>query len=213
MKLFFDIETTGLPEQISYDEWYTPEEVTKYANSRIIELGIIVVHNDKIIDTYNSIVKPDNFTSLEKIITDLTGITDEEILDEGKDLKQVIKEIQPLLDKVKVINSYNIKFDYNVLLSELYRCHDKKTITKLKNMKKECTLQLATRFLKRDKYLKLEHLYKMLFNHDPKQDHRAFNDAIMCKDVYYGLKEIYKNKNKNKNKDIDKNKSKLSKQT
>ena len=79
-----------------------------------------------------------------------------------EDLKQVIQEIQPLLDKVKVINSYNINFDYNVLLSELYRCHDKKTINKLKNIKKECTLQLSTRFLKRDRYLKLEHL-KNLF--------------------------------------------------
>ena len=36
MKLFFDIETTGFPEQISYDEWFTPEEVDKYKNSRII---------------------------------------------------------------------------------------------------------------------------------------------------------------------------------
>ena len=200
MKLFFDIETTGFPEQISFDDFYPPEEVDRYSNARIIELGIIIVHKNKIVDTYNSLVKPDNFLSghrcLDKIITDLTGITDEDILDEGKDLKQVIQEIQPLLDKVKVINSYNIKFDYNVLLSELYRCHDKKTITKLKNMKKECTLQLATRFLKRDRYLKLEHLYKMLFNHDPKQDHRAFNDAIMCKEVYYELKAIYKNKNK-----------------
>ena len=199
MKLFFDIETTGLPELISFDDFYPPEEVTKYANSRIIELGIVVVHKGKIIDTYNSIVKPDNFTSLDEVITRITGITDEDILDEGKDLKQVIHEIQPLLDKVKVINSYNINFDYNVLLSELYRCHDKKTIIKLKNMKKECTLQLATRFLKRDKYLKLEYLYKMLFNHDPKQDHRAFNDAIMCKEVYYGLKAI-NNKKKKKSK-------------
>ena len=143
---------------------------------------------------------PENFTSLDEVITGITGITDEDILDEGKDLKQVIQEIQPLLDKVKVINSYNINFDYNVLLSELYRCHDKNTINKLKNIKKECTLQLATKFLKRDRYLKLEYLYKMLFNHDPKQDHRAFNDAIMCKEVYYKLKEINKNKNKNKSK-------------
>ena len=198
MKLFFDIETTGLPEQISFDDFYPPEEVDRFANSRIIEIGIIVVHNDKIIDTYNSIVKPDNFTSLEKKITEITGITDEDILDEGKDLKQVIHEIQPLLDKVKVINSYNINFDYNVLLSELYRLHDKKTIDKLKNMTKECTMQLSKKFLKRERYLKLEYLYKMLFNHDPKQDHRAFNDAIMCKEVYYKLKEINKNKKKDK---------------
>ena len=33
-----------------------------------------------------------------------------------------------------------------------------------------------------------------LFKNDPKQDHRAFNDAILCKDVYYKLKEITKNR-------------------
>ena len=82
----------------------------------------------------------------------------------------------------------------NIVLQNLYAdvCY------KLKNMTKECTMQLSQKYLKRDRYLKLEYLYKMLFNHDPKQDHRAFNDAIMCKEVYYGLKEIYKNKNKAK---------------
>ena len=55
-----------------------------------------------------------------------------------------------------------------------------------------------------------EKYYKELFKVDPKQDHRAFNDAILCKDVYYKLKEVYK-ENKKKNKKNKKNKKRLTK--
>ena len=80
MKLFFDLETTGLPKQISFDKWYPPEEIDKYNSSRIIEIGIILVDkNEKIKETYNAIIKPDTFTKLEPIITKITGITDSEI--------------------------------------------------------------------------------------------------------------------------------------
>ena len=189
MKSFFDIETTGLPEKNGFNLLYPPEEVDRYAKSRIIEIGIVVVDRDKIVKTYNSIIKPDNFTSLEPIITKLTGITDEMILKEGKSMVDVIKEIKSIFKKVHAINSYNINFDYNILMSELYRLNDKETIKILKNVKKECTMRIAKKFYRRENYLKLEVLYKKLFNIDPKQDHRALGDAILCKEAYYELKD------------------------
>ena len=88
MKLFFDIEATGLPETIAYGKWYPPELIQKYDTSRVIEIGIILVKNGKTIETYNSIIKPDNFTKLDKKITELTGITDDMIMNEGKDMKK-----------------------------------------------------------------------------------------------------------------------------
>ena len=190
MKLFFDLETTGLPLQKAFDVWYPPEELDKYDKSRIIEIGIIVVDKEKIIYTLNSLIKPDNFKKLEPIITKITGITDDDILKEGKDLNEIFKVIKEIFEKfpIKVINSYNINFDYNVLLSEAYRIHDNELINTIKNVKKECTLQIATKYFKMDKYPKLERVYKMLFNVDPKQDHRAFGDAILCKEVYYKIK-------------------------
>ena len=183
MKLFFDLETTGLPLQKEFDIWYHPEELDKYESSRIIEIGIIIVHKEKIIYTFNSLIKPDNFKKLEPIITKITGITDDDLLKEGKDLNEIFKVLKDIFQKfpIKVINSYNINFDYNVLLSELYRTHDNELIKILKNVKKECTLQIATKYFKMDKYPKLEYVYKILFKEDPKQDHRAFGDAILCK--------------------------------
>ena len=111
--------------------------------SRIIELGIILCDKGEVVETYNSIVKPDNFTKLDPFITKLTGITDEQIINEGKDLKDIFKEIEPLLDKAKILNSYNINYDYNVLLSELYRHRTKKYNKKTERKKTECTYQLS----------------------------------------------------------------------
>jgi len=200
MKLFYDLETTGLPKYVDNNIYYPPEQLDKYDTSRIIELGLVLVNNKgDIVEKYNAIIKPNNFTKLEPIITKLTGLTDQDIL-KGKDLKDVIEEIKPFFKRVSTINAYNIKFDYNVLLSEMYRIHDKEMIQILIDAKQECTFDLSKKILYIGSY-KMEKVYKELFKVDPKQDHRAFNDAILCKEVYYKLKEVYKeNKNKNKNK-------------
>ena len=200
MKLFYDLETTGFPKYIDYNIYYPPEQLDKYDTSRIIEIGLVLVNKKGVIvEKYNAIIKPNNFTKLEPIITKLTGLTDQDIL-KGKDLKDVIEEIKPFFKRVSTINAYNIKFDYNVLLSEMYRIHDKEMIQILIDAKQECTFDLSKQILYIGSY-KMEKVYKELFKVDPKQDHRAFNDAILCKEVYYKLKEVYKaNKNKNKNK-------------
>lgn len=191
MKLFFDIESTGLPKQPAYGKWFPPEEIQFYDSSRIIEIGIILVKNKKVVSTYNSIVKPDTFTTLAPKITELTGITDQKILEEGKDFCQVIKEIKPFFERATTINSFNIGFDKNVLLSELYRAHDRSFIKRLNEIQSECTFELSKKILYLESY-KLEKVYKEIFKKEAQQDHRAFNDAILCKDVYYKLKGLYK---------------------
>ena len=86
-----------------------------------------------------------------------------------------------------------MNFDKNVLLSELYRIHDREFIKIINNLQSECTFKLSKQILYMGSY-KMEHVYKELFKVDPKLDLRAFNDAILCKDVYYKLKEITKNR-------------------
>ena len=209
MKLFFDIESTGLPITKGYNNYFPPEDIDKYEGSRIIEIGVMLTDKEgNIVKVYNSIVKPDNFTKLRPVITDITGITDNDILNDGKDIKEVFEELKPIFKEASCMNSYNMNFDKNVLLSELYRIHDREFIKIIHNLEYECTMKLSRQILYIGSY-KLEHVYKELFKEDPKQDHRAFNDAILCKDVYYKLKEVYKeNKKKAKSKNKSKNKSK-----
>ena len=193
MKLFFDLETTGLPKQKSYDENYPPEELDKYESARIVEIAIILVKDGKIYKTYTSLVKPNNFTSLIPKITEITGITDTDVLNEGKDFKDVLDEIKPLLKEATVINSYNINFDVNILQSEIFRVNDIEFFEYMKTKKTECTMILAKKYFNKRHYLKLEKVYETLFKEDPKQDHRAFGDTILCKEVYYKMKDNIKN--------------------
>lgn len=189
MKLFFDLETTGLPKQISFDENYPPEELDKYDSARIIEIAIILVKDGKIHKTYTSLVKPDTFTTLNPKVTEITGITDTDVVNEGRDFKDVLEDIKPLLKEATVINSYNIKFDVNILLSEIFRVNEIDFFEYMKTKKTECTMQLSKKYFKKNYYLKLEKVYETLFKEDPKQDHRAFGDTILCKEVYYKMKE------------------------
>ena len=193
MKLFFDLETTGLPKQKSFDENFPPEELDKYDSARIIEIAIILVKDGKIYKTYTSLVKPDTFTTLNPKVTEITGITDKDVLNEGKDFKYVLEEIKPLLKEATVINSYNINFDVNILLSEIFRVNEQEFLDYMKTKKTECTMQLAKKYFHKNYYLKLEKVYETLFKEDPKQDHRAFGDTILCKEVYYKMKDNIKN--------------------
>lgn len=193
MKLFFDLETTGLPKQKNYHENFPPEDLDKYESARIVEIAIILVKNEKIYKTYTSLVKPSNFTSLSPKITEITGITDKDILSEGKNFKDVLEEIKPLLKEATVINSYNINFDVNILQSEIFRINDQEFLDYMKTKKTECTMQLAKKYFNKGYYLKLEKVYETLFKEDPKQDHRAFGDTILCKEVYYKMKDNIKN--------------------
>lgn len=192
MKLFFDLETTGLPKQKSFDENFPPEDLDKYESARIIEIAIIIVKDGKIYKTYTSLVKPSNFTTLSPKTTEITGITDKDILNEGKDFKVVLEEIKPLLKEATVINSYNINFDVNILQSEVFRINDQEFLDYMKTKKTECTMQLAKKYFNKNYYLKLEKVYETLFKEDPKQDHRAFGDTILCKEVYYKMKDNIK---------------------
>ena len=52
---------------------------------------------------------------------------------------------------------------------------------------------LAKKYFNKSHYFKLEKVYETLFKENPKQDHRAFGDTILCKEVYYKMKDNIKN--------------------
>lgn len=96
-----DIETTGLDPQID----------------DIIEIGIIKVNNNKIIDTFSSLVKP--FSPISDFISQLTGITNEKV----KDCPTIDKILPFVKDFIsdKIIIGHNINFDINFLYDNFVR--------------------------------------------------------------------------------------------
>ena len=195
MNLFIDLETTGLPKTKGFCDWYDYKELDKYDSSRIIEIGLVVTNNngDTVVE-YSSLVKPENFISLEPIITEITGITNSNINSEGKNIREVFDVLKKHLYGIDTIISYNIGFDMNVLLSELHRINDTEMIDIINNINHECAMELSKQVLKLDKFSKLCNLYKDLFRKDPKQEHRALSDTRICKDVYFELKDLQKQK-------------------
>jgi len=90
--------------------------------------------------------------------------------------------------------AHNLQFDFNVILAECYRILASGTnltarsvVDKMTSMKKVCTIQLAKDKLKRDKRIKLIHLYEELKGIKWEQQHRAEDDARVCGECYWHL--------------------------
>ena len=196
-KLFIDLETTGLPKTKGFNDWYDYTDLEKYDSSRIIEIGLILTDNEGVvIEEYSSMVKPDNFTGLKPIITQITGITDDDINSHGRPLYDVLEETRRFFEDTDtdIIISYNIGFDMNILLSELHRINQswlfKSTRTQINNKNKECAMELSKTVLNLERHKKMCDVYKLLFNVESNQDHRALSDTRICKDVYLKLKSM-----------------------
>jgi len=187
--LFIDIETIGLPNRISFSEYYSPIEITHYDSSRIIEIGYIICNNTEIIKKVDNLIKPNNFTINN---TNIHGITHEQAENEGKSISDVLDILYNDLDLVETVISHNSLFDINIILSECHRINHK-LFNKLNSKIIKCTMKLGKEFMKSEKYPKLTELYKFIFNQEIIQEHRALSDSIICKDCYYFI--IKKNEN------------------
>lgn len=100
-----DIETTGLSS--FYDE--------------IIELSAIKVRENKIINTFSTLVKPEN--KIDEFITELTGITNDMLKDAPKAKKIIQEYIDFIADDIVI--GYNVNFDINFIYDSYYNYRKK----------------------------------------------------------------------------------------
>lgn len=159
-----DIETTGLSP--IYDD--------------IIEIGAIKVINNKMVDEYNQLIKIDR--NLPKMITDLTGITDE-MLETGKMPSIVLEEFVNFIGD-DVIIGHNVNFDLGFLYN---KC--KKYLGYTLNNDYIDTLYLARKLVPNSINHKLGTLAK-LFNISYEGAHRGLKDVEITYQVYNKLREI-----------------------
>ncbi|EHJ52573.1 bifunctional DnaQ family exonuclease/ATP-dependent helicase [Streptococcus macacae] len=82
----------------------------------IIQVGIVIIENDQIVDTYQTDVNPHK--KLSKSIINLTGITDSQ-LQKAPDFSQVAAEIYHLISNC-IFVAHNVKFDANLLAEHLF---------------------------------------------------------------------------------------------
>lgn len=162
-----DIETTGLSPR----------------NDEIIEIGAIKVKENKVVDTYESLIRVNQ--SLNPFITKLTGITNE-MLQQGEDPMQVLEDFIDFTGK-EIIMGHNVNFDINFIYDKCAFYLD----TYLRNDFVD-TMRIAKKVLPNCKNYKLSTLAQM-FHIDYQNAHRGLKDVEITYEVYNKLKEYAKN--------------------
>jgi DNA polymerase III epsilon subunit-like protein len=188
--LFLDLETTGLPETISFHKYYDYKLINKYENARIISICMYIYdNNENLIEKFYSLIKPDNF---EVKNSEIHGLTQDILLKEGKEWKDIIEQIQNLIKISNLIIGHNINFDKNVLCSELYRNDFENLANILYQKETYCTMINGKNITKIQskydyKYPKLSELYKHFFHEEIKNHHNAEYDVINCAKCYFKI--------------------------
>lgn len=162
-----DIETTGLSP----------------INDDIIEIGAIKVVQNKIVDTYNELIRI-NRRLPDKIVS-LTGITDE-MLRNGRMPSTVFKEFVNFVND-NVIIGHNVNFDLGFLCD---KC--KKYLDYNLNNDYIDTLYLARKLVPNSINHKLGTLAKY-FNISYAGAHRGLKDVEITYEVYNNLRKLSKN--------------------
>jgi len=150
-------------------------------HGQIIELAAIKIKNNKIIETYESLVTASYIPSK---VQEITGIT-LDMLKDAPNLKDVLEEFKLFIED-DVFVAHNISFDYK-FISDSFKKYD---LGELFNPKL-CTIELAKRTFKANRY-GLKYL-KEEFNIDVPGHHRAYIDTLST--VYVFKKSLQSLKN------------------
>lgn len=159
-----DVETTGLASK----------------SNRIIEIGLVKVFNGEILETLKSFFNPD--TQLPTAITQLTGITDEDLF-AAPNFSSWISKINDFISD-SVIVAHNSSFDLSFLKAEYERASEV-----FPHNSVLCTLKISRKlfpFLQSKslgdvaKHLKIRH----------KDLHRALSDATLTAKVLIKVLEL-----------------------
>ena len=159
----------------------------------IVEISAIKVRDKKEINTFSELIKTKN--EIGYFTTRLTGITNQMVQRDGKDLINVLKAFQKFLGN-DIIVGHNVNFDINFIYDNM-----KENLNEYLTNDYVDTLRLSRRLLPNLKHHKLDNLIDY-FNLVKRDEHRALNDCVLTDQVYIRLANMMKNMNKNVNKTL-----------
>lgn len=185
MYLFFDTETTGLPRN-----WNAP--VSDLDNwPRLVQIAWLQYDSKgrKVLEQ-DYIIRPEGFT-IPPDASRVHGISTEQAVREGADLRDVLKEFSGLIDEAKFLVAHNIGFDEKIVGAEFLRKEVKNSLFKID---KFCTMKASTSYCELPgnygyKWPKLSELHFKLFNSGFEEAHNAAVDIEACAKCFWELKQ------------------------
>jgi len=157
-----DIETTGLSAR----------------NNEIIELSALKVRDDKIVEKFSSLVKPQG--SISSFISKLTGITNE-MVQNAPIITEVLPKFTAFLADDCILG-HNVNFDINFIYNNLQKHFNKELVNNYTD-----TMRLSKKYCKLPSH-KLSYLAEK-FGISTEGHHRALNDCVMTFEIYKKIKQ------------------------
>ena len=144
-----------------------------FQKHQIIEIGAVMIKNGVLINRFDSLIQA---STLPSSIARLTGISLSE-LKTAPTFKSVMHQFKDFI-KDEIIVAHPLKFDYNFLSASF----EKADLGSMLNLG-ICNIALAERTLSSAKY-GLNYLNQTLNIKENFQQHRAYNDAIITKEIF-----------------------------
>ena len=182
--LFFDPETTGIPQDYKApctdtDNW-----------PRLVQLGWILTDSrGNELRRGNRIVRPEGF-EIPTAASDVHGITTERALAEGEPLRDVMLAFGADLNESGWLVGHNIDYDLHVVGTEYYRLgYDHRIMFARPYV---CTMQATIDFCNipgqyGPKWPRLQELYVRLFGREFDGAHDAMADISATKECFFEL--------------------------
>lgn len=179
--LVFDTETTGLPPRKT-----DLNNSAAWEKCRMVQIAWEVYNGTSLESSYCAIIKPDGY-EIPYVSSTIHGITTDVAKEKGIPLHDAFDELMKVLPSVNVAVAHNIRFDDDVLQSEMLRYGLHELHEEWKTKEKVCTMRMALT-TPNQKWPKLSELYFSLFNAEPQGKlHTADVDVATCAKCYFKM--------------------------
>ena len=191
MELFFDVETTGLPERGA-----PCFDVHAYSDARIVSIAWVLRSKHQVLSQRYSIIRQADTDSMSEPLgaSYIHGINRGMTQTFGKELFPVLKDFMTDVALCDTVVAHNLEFDSNVVASELYRLGLDPCA--FLNHKSHCTMKSNTDLVRKTfknstsyKWPKLSELYNFCFHEPMKGAHNALADVENTAACYYFVRD------------------------
>lgn len=186
MELFFDVETTGLPQRGS-----SCTDMAAYESARIVSIAWILRSKTEIVSQHYSIIR--HIEGTEPLgASFIHGISREMTHEFGEDIMTVLTSFLRDVRRSDTLVAHNYDFDANVIASELFRMGADPL--RFLQHKHHCTMKSNTNLVKDKskrgyKWPKLSELYLFCFGKEMKLAHNALADTENTAECFYFVRD------------------------